>query len=147
MYNAKPIKNGLLCDYKLSVITGNCNGASTNAPIQIKFYGTNGYTNFYDLVGSETHRVPFLKDQTDVFTIQTFHVGQLAGITIGHDKKDIRSGWFLDKVSIYDPIREMTYEILCNSWLSTKSIDQKTIRDFQVTSMESHKKSIDSDFF
>jgi hypothetical protein len=90
MYNAKPITKGLLCDYKVSVTTGNRNGASTNAPIRIKLYGTNGYTNFHDLVDSETHRVPFLKDQTDVFIIRTDHVGQLAGITIGHDRNDIR---------------------------------------------------------
>lgn len=90
MYNAKPMGNGLLCQYKISVITGNCNGASTNAPIRIKFYGTKGCTNFLDLINSETHRVPFLKSQTDVFNIQTYHVGQLAGITIGHDRKDIR---------------------------------------------------------
>ncbi len=91
MHNAKPITKGLLCEYKVSVTTGNCNGASTNAPIRIKFYGTNGYTNFLDLVDSETHRVAFLKDQTDVFIIETYHVGQLAGITIGHNGKDIRS--------------------------------------------------------
>lgn len=90
MYNAKQINNGLLCDYKVSITTGNCNGASTNAPIRIKFYGTNGCTAFCDLVDSETHRAPFLKDQTDVFVIQLDHVGELAGITIGHDRKDTR---------------------------------------------------------
>ncbi len=92
MHNAKPIKkDGLLCDYKVSITTGNRNGASTNALIRIKFYGKNGYTEFRDLVGSETHRVPFLKDHTDVFTIRTEHVGTFAGITIGHQEKDISS--------------------------------------------------------
>lgn len=37
----------------------------------------------------------------------------------------------------------MTFEILCNSWLSSKSIDRKTMRDFQVTSILSRKKGID----
>jgi hypothetical protein len=55
------------------------------------------------------------------------------------------SGWFLNKLSIDDPIREITYEIPCNAWLSTKSNDQKTMRDFQVASWISHKKHIDSD--
>lgn len=163
MYNAQPITKGLLCEYKISVITGSCNGASTNAPIRIKLYGTNGHTNFLDLIDSETHRVPFLKNQTDVFAVQTYHVGQLAGITIGHDRKDIRrdsftydqmfcnvsfvgSAWFLDRVSIEDPIREMTLEIACNAWLSTTSNDQRTMRDLQVTSMVSHKPSECSSF-
>ncbi|CAF2651593.1 unnamed protein product [Rotaria sp. Silwood2] len=144
MRKAKLCTKGILCDYKVSVITGNCNGASTSAPIRIKFYGTNGYTDFVDLNNSETHRVPFLKDQTDVFTVQTCHVGQLVGITIGHDQKDMRSGWFLNKVSINDPIRKLTYNISCNAWLSNKSNDQKTMRDFQVTSMVSHKEHIDT---
>ncbi|CAF4245312.1 unnamed protein product [Rotaria socialis] len=135
MHKAKPITKGILCDYQISVTTGNCNGASTDAPIRVKLYGTHGYTDFDDLVDSETHRVPFLKCQTDVFTIRKYHVGKLAGITIGHDQKDIKSGWFLYKVSIKDPIRSITYDILCNAWLSSKSTDQKTIRDFEVTSV------------
>ncbi|CAF2034386.1 unnamed protein product [Rotaria magnacalcarata] len=135
MHKAKPIAKGILCDYQISVTTGTCNGASTDAPIRVKLYGTHGYTEFTDLVDSETHRVPFLKCQTDVFTIQKYHVGKLAGITIGHDQKDIKSAWFLDKVSIKDPIRSITYDILCNAWLSSKSTDQKTMRDFEVTSV------------
>ncbi len=55
------------------------------------------------------------------------------------------SSWFLNKVSIDDPIRNITYEIPCNAWLSIKSNDQKTMRDFQVTSMVSHKKKFGSD--
>ena len=88
MHKAKPITKGILCDYQISVTTGNCNGASTNAPIRVKLYGTHGYTEFSDLDNSETHRVPFLKCQTDVFTVKKYHVGKLAGITIGHNQKD-----------------------------------------------------------
>lgn len=135
--NAKPVKRSILCDYKVTIRTGNCNGASTNAPIRLKFYGTHGYTDFSPLANSQTHRVPFLKDQIDIFTIQTDHVGQLVGIAIGHDKKDIQASWFLSYVSIEDPIRETVYEIPCNSWLSNTSVDQKTMRDFQVVSMKS----------
>lgn len=90
MHHAKPITKGILCEYKISVTTGNRNGASTNAPIRIKLYGQNGCTDFIDLVQSETHSVPFLKDHTDVFTVTTYYVGQLAGITIGHEQKEMR---------------------------------------------------------
>lgn len=55
------------------------------------------------------------------------------------------SGWFLHKISIDDPIRRITYEIPCNDWLSSKSNDQKTMRDFQVASMTSNKKHLDLD--
>lgn len=90
MQKAKPIKETFLCEYKVSVTTGNCNGASTDAPILLKLYGTRGYTPLIPLVQSETHRVPFLKDHTDVFIVQTYHVGYLVGITIGHDQRDKR---------------------------------------------------------
>jgi len=96
MQKSKLITKGFLCVYKISITTGNCNGASTNAPIRIKLYGTNGYTNFQELTHSETHHVPFLKDQTDLFTLQTYHVGELVGITIGHDRKDM-SKYFIDR--------------------------------------------------
>ncbi|CAF1415212.1 unnamed protein product [Adineta steineri] len=145
MNKAKPISKAILCEYKVSITTGNCNGASTDAPISIQFYGTNGYTPSLNLINSENHRMPFQKDQTDIFTIQTYHVGQLAGIRIGHDQKDIQSAWFLNKVSIFDPIREITSDITCNAWLSSKSNDQKTTRDFPVNLMVSHREQIDSD--
>ncbi|CAF0974361.1 unnamed protein product [Rotaria sp. Silwood1] len=145
MQKSKLINKGFLCDYKISITTGNCNGASTNAPIRIKLYGTNGHTRFDELTHSETHRIPFLKDQTDIFTLQTYHVGELVGITIGHDRKDMRASWFLDKISINDPIRNKIYNIPCNAWLSIKSNDQKTMRDFQVASILSNKKKMNSD--
>ncbi|CAF3059762.1 unnamed protein product [Rotaria socialis] len=142
MQKAKLITKGSPCEYKISVTTGNCNGASTDAPIRIRLHGTNGYTNFHELAQSETHHIPFLKNQSDVFTLQTFHVGELVGITIGHDRKDMRASWFLSKISISDPIRHKTSNILCNAWLSIKSIDKKTMRDFQVTSVVSHQKTL-----
>lgn len=88
MKTAKPITNGIYCDYQISVTTGSCNGASTTAPVRIILYGTKGRTELIDLADSESHRVPFVKGQTDQFTIRTLHVGKLAGITIGHDRKD-----------------------------------------------------------
>ena len=153
MLNAKPVVNRMLCDYKVTIQTGTCNGASTDAPIRMKFYGTHGYTDFSTLTDSKTHRVPFLKGQSDTFIVQSDHVGQLVGIAIGHDKKDIRSylpnmfsnptffflsgaSWFLNDITIEDPIREILYKIPCNSWLSNTSVDQKTMRDFAVTSMQ-----------
>jgi len=100
MQKSKLINKGFLCEYKISITTGNCNGASTNAPIRIKLYGTNGHTNFQELVHSETHHVPFLKDQTDLFILKTYHVGELVGITIGHDRKDMRKYFLSTKILI-----------------------------------------------
>ena len=160
---AKPIIKGFLCQYKVSITTGNCNGASTSAPIRIKFYGSKGCTDFHELMESETHRVPFVKDQTDVFTVQTYHVGELIGITIGHNRLDMRtftghrskrsdqssfalgSSWYLSNVTIVDLVTDTTYEIACNAWLSIKSPDQKTMRDCPVTSAGSKKHKNEGD--
>ena len=56
----------------------------------MKLYGTRGFTTLLPLTNSETHRVAFLKDQTDRFLVRTEHVGHLVGITIGHDQRDAR---------------------------------------------------------
>ena len=90
MQKAKPITNSIFCEYKVTVATGTCNGASTDGPIRIRLYGTKGYVEFADLKESEEHRVPFRKGQKDTFMIRTLHVGRLVGITIGHEQKDIR---------------------------------------------------------
>lgn len=52
------------------------------------------------------------------------------------------ASWFLNKITIDDPIRNITYDIPCNAWLSIKSHDQKTLRNFPVISTISFKKKI-----
>ncbi|CAF1152567.1 unnamed protein product, partial [Didymodactylos carnosus] len=143
MRNATRITKGYLCEYKISITTGSCNGASTDGPIRIMLYGTNGTSGFINLSQSDSHRVPFLKGQTDIFPVKTYYVGELVGITIGHDRKDMRSSWYLGEVTIDDPVRFMTYYIPCNGWLSSKSVDQKTYRDFQVSNIISHMRKTD----
>ena len=59
----------------------------------------------------------------------------------------VESGWFLSKVTIEDPIRERTYDIQCNSWLSSRSNDQKTMRDFTVTSTVLQRQHSDASTF
>lgn len=52
----------------------------------------------------------------------------------------LESSWYLDKVSIQDTLLHNNYDIQCNAWLSGKSNDQKTMRDFEVTSKKSNNK-------
>lgn len=56
----------------------------------------------------------------------------------------LEASWFLNKISIDDPIRNITFDIPCNAWLSIKSTDQKTLRDFPVISTTALKKKINS---
>lgn len=70
--------------------TGNVNGASTDATISMVLYGEKGHTKPFKLIDSETHGVPFQKNQTDNFTVEIDHVGKLIGIQIGHDEESLR---------------------------------------------------------
>ena len=90
MRNATLIDGGILCNYTISVYTGDRNGASTNAPVLITLFGDKGYTPPIELKQSTSNQFPFQRGQFDVFEIQTYHVGRLAGITIGHNKKESR---------------------------------------------------------
>ncbi|CAF0819008.1 unnamed protein product [Didymodactylos carnosus] len=56
---------------------------------KIMLYGTNGTSGFIELSQSESHRVPFLKGQINIFSVKTYYVGDLVGITIGHDRTDM----------------------------------------------------------
>jgi hypothetical protein len=57
------------------------------------------------------------------------------------DSLSLEASWYLSKVSVDDPIRKVIYEISCNGWLSVKSDDQKTIRDFPVIATIPYEKN------
>lgn len=42
-------------------------------------------------------------------------------------------GWFLDSVSIHDPVKNEVYEFVCNKWLSIRSEDKQTRRTLTVS--------------
>lgn len=68
--------------YKVSVRTGDKRGAGTDANVYIILHGENGSTGKYTLESGGNN---FERGKVDVFGIESFDVGDLTKITIGHD--------------------------------------------------------------
>ena len=71
------------------VKTGDRLGSSTDAEIWLQIFGEKGKTKLLPLKTSQTHRLPFRKSNTDVFEIETFDVGPVKAIQLGHNQNDI----------------------------------------------------------
>ncbi|CAH1794890.1 unnamed protein product [Owenia fusiformis] len=128
------IKTGDKANYNIYVRTGNKLGASTKADVKVVLYGDNGRTESIPLLSSSTHKVKFQKGQEDVFEINTWHVGAMKKVSIGHDREELGYGWFLEGVTVHDMRDRMSYEFPCERWMSTRDGDGKTIRELTPSS-------------
>eukprot|EP00106_Octopus_bimaculoides_P022019 XP_014789461.1 PREDICTED: lipoxygenase homology domain-containing protein 1-like [Octopus bimaculoides] len=123
------ITSGSVTNYKIVVKTGNKLGASTRAQVKIVLYGDRGRTKPIDLLESKTNKIKFQKGKEDHFFVESFSVGHLEKIRIGHDRPELPYAWFLDQITIYDLQQKWTYEFPCAQWLSGQGGDRKTCRD------------------
>ena len=81
--------DGETCRYELEVFTGSRLGAGTKAPIKVALCGDRGRSEDVWLRKPINHHVAFQKGQHDVFAINTFYVGPLRKIQIGHDSQNV----------------------------------------------------------
>ena len=66
--------------------------------------------------------------------MNTFHVGEVKKILIGHDRKELGSGWYLDNVVLNDLKENVSYKFKCERWLSSRDGDGKTARELDLLS-------------
>ncbi|NWW76114.1 LOXH1 protein, partial [Climacteris rufus] len=90
--------------------------AGTEADVYISVYGERGDTGSRQLHRSQKSK-KFLKRQTDIFAVETVHLGHLYKIVTGHSGLGSGNGWFLDKIVIKDPVTDLDYTFLCHRWL------------------------------
>ncbi|XP_022092629.1 uncharacterized protein LOC110980336 [Acanthaster planci] len=133
------LKSGKRTIYELSIHTGNRLGASTRADVHVTLYGEKGNTGKIRLKQSKDtkdgKKVKFQKGQIDVFKVESYYVGKMECICIGHDRRELGCGWFLDKVMIREYGDDVTYEFLCERWLSAQDEDGQTVRTVPVTNI------------
>ncbi|XP_075271384.1 oxygen-regulated protein 1 [Opisthocomus hoazin] len=118
--------------YEVHVTTGELWNAGTEADVYISVHGERGDTGSRQLLRSQKPK-KFLKGQTDIFTVEAVHLGHLYKIVIGHNGLGSGNGWFLDKVVIKDPVRDLDYTFLCHRWLDQGQDDGSIARELTVT--------------
>uniref|UniRef100_A0A672LZQ6 PLAT domain-containing protein n=1 Tax=Sinocyclocheilus grahami TaxID=75366 RepID=A0A672LZQ6_SINGR len=122
------IKHVFLSVYEVVTITGDVNGAGTDANIFITLFGEYGITPKLHLASK--NRTAFEKNKTDVFRIKTHNVGPLKKVRIEHDNTGLNASWFLDRVVVTDMNRpHLRFYFACNNWLSRTEGDSLFVRD------------------
>ncbi|XP_070780971.1 lipoxygenase homology domain-containing protein 1 [Enoplosus armatus] len=112
--------------YHIAIKTGSVNGASSDSRVFVKLYGEKGDSNKMILAVSDNDlRNYFETGRTDIFTIDTFDIGQINRLLIGHTNEGLRAGWFLDSVQISVPVHRMQYMFPSHRWLCKDEADGK----------------------
>ncbi|CAN9504554.1 unnamed protein product [Ophioblennius macclurei] len=112
--------------YHVAIKTGNVNGASSDSKVFVKLYGEKGDTTKMILAVSDNDlRNYFETGRTDIFTIDTFDIGQINRFLIGHTNEGLRAGWFLDSVQVSVPVHGKQYMFPSHRWLCKDEADGK----------------------
>uniref|UniRef100_A0A3P8UHJ0 Lipoxygenase homology PLAT domains 1 n=1 Tax=Cynoglossus semilaevis TaxID=244447 RepID=A0A3P8UHJ0_CYNSE len=130
--------------YKVSVMTGDLNGAGTDANVFLTIYGDLGDTGERKLGKSETNNNKFERGCVDKFTIEAVDLGQVFKIKIRHDNSMMNADWYLDQVEVLDVDTEEVFLFLCERWLSRKREDRLIQRVFYVKGYEGVRESVNS---
>ncbi|RNA04951.1 lipoxygenase homology domain-containing 1-like [Brachionus plicatilis] len=124
----KELDSGDLISYQIMVKTGDRTGSSTEANIGIVLFGEKAKSKYFALKRSKRHRIPFRKSNLDIFEIETYDVGQLRAIQIGHFESDIEYNWFMDFLRVEDRTNNISYNFECDDWFGNSSKDSKSTR-------------------
>ncbi|XP_047236335.1 lipoxygenase homology domain-containing protein 1 isoform X3 [Girardinichthys multiradiatus] len=113
--------------YQISVKTGDIPGGSSDSNVFVKLYGDKGDTGKLLLVDSTNNLGNYFETgRIDIFPVETFDIGQINRLLIGHTNKGLRAGWFLDSVQIMVPVHGKNYMFPSHRWLCKDEADGKT---------------------
>ncbi|XP_076018180.1 lipoxygenase homology domain-containing protein 1 [Genypterus blacodes] len=124
-----PVGEGLLLfhvGYHFSIKTGSVSGASSDSDVFVKLYGENGDTNKNILYVSDNSLSSYYETgQIDIFTMETFDLGLINRMVIGHTNEGLNAGWYLDSVQLTVPVHGKQYMFPAHRWLSNNDADGK----------------------
>ncbi|XP_065818145.1 lipoxygenase homology domain-containing protein 1 [Labrus bergylta] len=113
--------------YHIAVKTGDVPGGSSDSSVFVKLYGEKGNTSKMLLVVSANNLGNYFETgRIDIFTVETFDIGQINRLMIGHTNEGMRAGWFLDSVQILVPVHGKQYMFPSHRWLDDCEADGKT---------------------
>ncbi|KAG9353677.1 hypothetical protein JZ751_011799, partial [Albula glossodonta] len=130
--------------YHIAVKTGSINGASSDSKVFAKLYGEKGDTSKMMLVVSDNDlRNYFETGRVDIFSIETFDIGRINRLLIGHNNEGLRAGWFLDSVQIMVPVHGLQYMFPSHRWLCKDEADGKVEVEIYPSEILEIEKSMD----
>uniref|UniRef100_A0A3B3CLJ0 Lipoxygenase homology PLAT domains 1b n=1 Tax=Oryzias melastigma TaxID=30732 RepID=A0A3B3CLJ0_ORYME len=124
-----PFEDGqrLYINYHIAVKTGDIPGGSSDSNVFVKFYGEKGDSSKTMLVVSSNDLGNYFESgRVDIFTVETYDIGQINRLIIGHTNNGMNAGWFLDSVQIMVPVHGKNYMFPSHRWLCKDKADGKT---------------------
>ncbi|XP_011477254.1 lipoxygenase homology domain-containing protein 1-like [Oryzias latipes] len=113
--------------YHIAVKTGEVAGGSSDSNVFVKLYGEKGDSSKTMLVVSSNDLGNYFESgRVDIFTVETYDIGQINRLIIGHTNNGMNAGWFLDSVQIMVPIHGKNYMFPSHRWLCKDKADGKT---------------------
>ncbi|XP_076139289.1 lipoxygenase homology domain-containing protein 1-like [Alosa pseudoharengus] len=113
-------------NYHIAIRTGSINGASSDSKVFVKLYGEKGHTVKALLLVSENDLGNYFETgQVDTFRLETYDIGKINRMLIGHTNEGLKAGWFLDSVLLSVPVHGQQYMFPSHRWLCRDEADGK----------------------
>jgi len=111
--------------YRISVVTGMKRGSGTDSNVYLSLVGKEGKIDEMRLANSKDN---FETGQIDIFSLETFDLGELTQAKIRHDNSGFGPGWYLDKIFIENETTHKRWVFICDNWLDKTEGDKKIER-------------------
>uniref|UniRef100_A0A8C0E3P2 Lipoxygenase homology domain-containing protein 1 n=1 Tax=Balaenoptera musculus TaxID=9771 RepID=A0A8C0E3P2_BALMU len=117
--------------YRVTVCTGELEGAGTDANVYLCLFGDVGDTGERLLYNCRNNTDLFEKGNADEFTIESVTMRKVRRVRIRHDGKGSGSGWFLERVLVREEGQPESdnVEFPCLRWLDKDKDDGQLVRE------------------
>ncbi|KAM9632188.1 lipoxygenase homology domain-containing protein 1 isoform 3-T3 [Trichechus inunguis] len=117
--------------YRVTVCTGELEGAGTDANVYLCLYGDVGDTGERLMYNCRNNTDLFEKGSADEFTIEAVTLRKVRRIRIRHDGKGAGSGWYLERVLVREEGQPESdnVEFPCFRWLDKDKDDGQLVRE------------------
>ncbi|XP_074196129.1 lipoxygenase homology domain-containing protein 1 isoform X4 [Rhinolophus sinicus] len=117
--------------YRVTLCTGEFEGAGTDANVYLCLYGDAGDTGERLLFNCRNTDNMFQKGNVDEFTIESVTLRKVRRVRVRHDGKGGNSGWFLERVLVREEGQpeDDNVEFPCLRWLDKNKDDGQVVRE------------------
>uniref|UniRef100_A0A8C6APF6 Lipoxygenase homology PLAT domains 1 n=1 Tax=Monodon monoceros TaxID=40151 RepID=A0A8C6APF6_MONMO len=117
--------------YRVTVCTGELEGAGTDANVYLCLFGDVGDTGERLLYNCRNNTDLFVKGNADEFTIESVTMRKVRRVRVRHDGKGSGSGWFLERVLVREEGQPESdnVEFPCLRWLDKDKDDGQLVRE------------------
>ncbi|XP_012870303.1 PREDICTED: lipoxygenase homology domain-containing protein 1 isoform X2 [Dipodomys ordii] len=117
--------------YRVTVCTGELEGAGTDANVYLCLYGDVGDTGERLLYNCRNNTELFEKGNADEFTIESVTMRKVRRVRVRHDGKGSSSSWYLDRVLVREEGQPESdnVEFPCLRWLDKDQDDGQLVRE------------------